>query len=144
MWITVTLTCAAGALFAHRLRLSADSRRGWRRREQLLVMALRDTSATPAPRTRLTPRRAEMERLLHGLQTSATHLAAALAAEAGSVHEAAACEHWRHSRTSVDEAQRAYDDAVRTYEEFVQQLAVPLRAKAAERGFAARSLVHVP
>jgi hypothetical protein len=91
-----------------------------------------------------------MERLLQDLETSATQLATVLAAEAGSAwhpiageaHESAACAQWRHARSTVVEAQRAYDDAVNAYEEFVQELALPLRAKAAERASAAMALVH--
>jgi len=48
----------------------------------------------------------------------------------------------RVSRSLAERAQGDYYEAVGQYREFVQSLAPPLRAKAAERGFTAMTLAR--
>ena len=87
-----------------------------------------------------------MDRLLERLTKSADTLAEALAAESDasqlSADSAVPIDRWKEARARVAQAQEVHNRAVIEYREFVQDLPVPLRAKAAERGIVAMKVSH--
>jgi hypothetical protein len=122
------------------------------RREHLLIQGLHQAGAErPVANRRLvSTRQSEMETLLLHVRAAADALVAALAVETelGQTFDAAGAqdeslfEQWKLSRRAAEQAQQVYSQAVEEYQEFVQSLAPPLRAKAFERGGSAMALAR--
>jgi hypothetical protein len=147
MLLTISIACTVGALVGQQVARRYTHYRGSQRRGQLLVQALRETGSGPLTpsKAHLSPRRAEMENLLAGLQAASEALAVALETEAltgqavdnGDGPEPYTLQHWQAARAAVGLAQETYNQAAGDYREFVQTLPPPLRAIAAQRGFVA-------
>ena len=95
------------------------------------------------PRAHASASAQEMEQLLTEIRTAADSLVCALANEEGlrrmaldtqDPAEDAHIERLQMYRERAEQLQAEYYDSVEKYREFVQSLAPPLRAKAAERG----------
>jgi hypothetical protein len=99
----------------------------------------------------LSVRQVQLEVLLTDLRSISEVLSAALDAEAQFGEEALAAQttdaesavaRWLQSRSNVECAQSKYTQAVRDYQQFVEQLPPPLRIGASERGTRAMELQH--
>ncbi len=88
------------------------------------------------------------EALLLNLRIASDALVTALAVEenlgaqvyASDGKDQSLFEQWTASRRADEQAHEAYNLAVQEYREFVQSLAPPLRAQAAERGYSAMAV----
>jgi hypothetical protein len=140
--------CLAGMVaMLEARRRRQQQRKAWQRHEQLLIHGLRLRGMDrPAAKQHLSERRAEMDRLLERLKKSADVLAEALATESHasqlSPDSAVPIDRWKEARARVAQAQEVHNRAVIEYREFVQELPVPLRAKAAEQGIVAMKVSH--
>lgn len=114
------------------------------RKQTMLIKGIRQAEqSVHRPRAHASASAMEMEQLLTDIRTAADLLVCALATEEGLRRMAletqgpadnSHIERLQMYRDRAEQLQAEYYECVERYREFVQSLAPPLRAKAAERG----------
>ena len=114
-----------------------------KRRDRILVQGLQQVSTDWMEyRSRLESTRImEMETYLLEVRSTGEYLSGALAAQSRwwqmrgtTKNQAFILKQWKASQSIAGQAQKAYDEAIEQYQEFVQSLPAALRSKAVERG----------
>jgi hypothetical protein len=111
------------------------------RQQTIFIKGIRQAeNSLQRPRVHASASAQEMEQLLAEIRTAADLLVCALSTEEGlrrmtlETGDPSQSERLQTYRERAEQLQAEYYDTVERYREFVQSLAPPLRAKAAERG----------